>query len=116
MNVSQFVQKWGRTKLSERSASQQHFCDLCGLFDHPKPADIDATGESFTFEKGATKPDGSDGWADVWKKGFFGWEYKRKHADLDEAVFAAYGWDPEIDDEQILEKLLALNKERSDRG
>jgi hypothetical protein len=32
---------------------------------------------------------------------------------LDEAVFAAYGWDPCLSDEQILEKLLALNLERA---
>ena len=42
-------------------------------------------GESFTFERGAAKLGGGDGWADVWKKGFFGWEYKGKHKDLDAA-------------------------------
>ena len=31
---------------------------------------------------------------------------------LDEAVFAAYGWKPDLSDEEILEKLLALNLER----
>ena len=35
------------------------------------------------------------------------------HRKLDAAVFAAYGWDPAMSDEQILEKLLALNLERS---
>jgi len=28
-------------------------------------------------------------------------------------VFAAYGWDPAMSDEEILEKLLALNLERT---
>ncbi len=32
---------------------------------------------------------------------------------LDEAVFAAYGWKSDMGDEEILEKLLALNLERS---
>ena len=32
---------------------------------------------------------------------------------LDEAVFAAYGWNSDLSDEEILEKLLALNLERS---
>ena len=32
---------------------------------------------------------------------------------LDEAVFAAYGWKSDLSDEEILEKLLALNLERS---
>ena len=35
------------------------------------------------------------------------------HRKLDEAVFAAYGWSPDISDEEILEKLLALNLERA---
>jgi hypothetical protein len=35
------------------------------------------------------------------------------HQKLDAAVFAAYGWDPAISDDQILEKLLALNLDRS---
>jgi hypothetical protein len=28
---------------------------------------------------------------------------------LDEAVFAAYGWDPSLSDDEILARLLALN-------
>ncbi len=85
MNVSQFVAKWRRVALTERSASQQHFLDLCEVLGHPKPAEADPTGEWFTFERGAAKTGGGEGWADVWKRGFFGWEYKGKHKDLDAA-------------------------------
>ncbi len=35
------------------------------------------------------------------------------HQRLDEAVFAAYGWDPGISDDELLERLLKLNLERS---
>ena len=35
------------------------------------------------------------------------------HRRLDQAVFASYGWPPDLSDEEILEKLLALNLERS---
>ena len=35
------------------------------------------------------------------------------HGKLDEAVYAAYGWEPTLSDEDILTRLLALNKERS---
>jgi hypothetical protein len=35
------------------------------------------------------------------------------HKRLDEAVFAAYGWDPGISDEALLEKLLELNLRRA---
>ena len=35
------------------------------------------------------------------------------HKKLDEAVFAAYGWPSDLSDEEILERLLALNLERA---
>lgn len=35
------------------------------------------------------------------------------HKKLDEAVFAAYGWKSDLTDEEILERLLALNLERA---
>ncbi len=38
------------------------------------------------------------------------------HKKLDEAVFAAYGWPSDLSDEEILERLLALNLERAGRG
>ena len=85
MNVSEFVSRWRQVELTERSASQQHFLDLCKVFDHPTPAEADPLGEWFTFEKGAAKHGGGQGFADVWKRGFFGWEYKGKHKDLDAA-------------------------------
>jgi len=33
---------------------------------------------------------------------------------LDDAAFAAYGWKSDLRDEEILEKLLALNLERAE--
>jgi type II restriction/modification system DNA methylase subunit YeeA len=85
MTPPQFIAKWQKVKLSERSACQQHFLDLCELLDHPTPAAADPEGTSFTFERGCRKTDGGNGWADVWKRGFFGWEYKGRHKDLDAA-------------------------------
>ena len=35
------------------------------------------------------------------------------HRQLDAAVFAAYGWQPDLSDEALLDKLLALNLERA---
>ena len=40
----------------------------------------------YCFEKGAIKTSGRRGWADVWKRGHFAWEYKGKGADLDAAL------------------------------
>lgn len=85
MNASEFIAKWKKVELKERSAAQEHFLDLCRMLGHPTPAEADPTGENFCFEKGAEKHGGGDGFADVWKKDFFGWEYKGKHKDLDNA-------------------------------
>ena len=38
------------------------------------------------------------------------------HRKLDAAVFAAYGWPVDLSDEELLEKLLALNLERATRS
>ena len=38
---------------------------------------------------------------------------KQNHDDLDAAVFAAYGWPGTLTDEEILERLVALNQERA---
>jgi len=81
----EFVDKWRSATLKERSAYQEHFIDLCRLIGHPTPAEVDPTGENFAFEYGAAKTTGGNGFADVFKRRFFGWEYKGKHADLDKA-------------------------------
>lgn len=47
----------------------------------PTPTDADPTGDFYTFERGA-ETDGGAGWADVWFRGHFAWEYKGHHADL----------------------------------
>ena len=85
MTPYEFINKWRASTLTERQASQQHFLDLCELLGEPKPADVDPTGETYCFERGARKDTGGDGWADVWKRHHFAWEYKGKHKDLDAA-------------------------------
>ncbi len=39
---------------------------------------------------------------------------KQIHDDLDSAVFEAYGWQPTLSDDEILEKLVALNADRAE--
>src|SRR5689334_22812241 len=85
MKPEHFVSKWASSTLRERQAAQEHFIDLCRLLDEPTPAEADPRGESYAFERGATKTTGRDGWADVWKRNHFAWEYKGKHKDLDRA-------------------------------
>ena len=86
MTPQDFIRKWKPVALTERATAQEHFLDLCRLLEHPTPAEDDPTGERFTFEKGVLKTGGGDGFADVWKKGFFAWEYKKKKRDLDKAL------------------------------
>ncbi|MCY4555270.1 MAG: class I SAM-dependent DNA methyltransferase [Chloroflexi bacterium] len=81
----EFIAKWRASTLKERSASQEHFIDLCRLLGEPTPAEADPSGETYCFERGARKDTGGDGWADVWKRHHFAWEYKGKRADLDAA-------------------------------
>lgn len=49
------------------------------------PIAADPVGAWFAFEKGASKTSGGEGWADVWRKGCFAWEYKGPRKDLDKA-------------------------------
>ncbi len=87
MTPHAFITKWRNVELKERSASQAHFLDLCRLLNIDDPVTADPKGEWFTFEKGATKTSGGEGWADVWRRGCFAWEYKGKRKDL-KAAFA----------------------------
>jgi hypothetical protein len=82
LTIPEFVTKWQSCKLSERSAAQSHFIDLCTVLDQQTPADVDSEGTTFTFEKGVEKNSGGDGFADVWRRNYFAWEYKRKHENL----------------------------------
>lgn len=87
MTPEAFIAKWKAADLNERAAAQPHFTDLCRLLDEPTPSEADPKGEWYAFERGALKTTGARGWADVWKRGHFGWEYKGRGKDLT-AAFA----------------------------
>lgn len=82
----QFIDRWKPVALSERAAAQSHFNDLCRLLDHPTPVEADPRGEHFAFEKGLQKSGGGLGFADVWKRQHFAWEYKKKKRNLGDAL------------------------------
>src|SRR6266516_3120540 len=104
MTPAEFKRKWARYSGKETAAYQEHFNDLCALLDQPTPATADPTGsESFCFQKRVVKDaelfalaasgrvaeepeaERERGFADVWKKGCFAWEYKGKKKNLDAA-------------------------------
>jgi hypothetical protein len=82
MTPAEFARKWIGSTTTERAASQEHFIDLCRMLGVPTPNEADPTGEHYAFEKGVEKVGGGGGFADVWKRGHFAWEYKGKRKDL----------------------------------
>ena len=102
MEPREFVRKWKRANLKERSAAQEHFIDLCRLLGEPTPAETDPTGDRFCFEKGARKESGGKGWADVWKRHHFAWEYKGRKANLDAALQQLRQYAPALENPPLL--------------
>jgi hypothetical protein len=102
MTITAFIAKWRRVDLTERSASQQHFLDLCALVGEDAPALADPTGADFCFEKGASKASGGEGWADVWKRGCFAWEYKGRLANLTAAYQQILQYKDALDNPPLL--------------
>jgi len=90
MQASEFVRKWqagsSADQLNERAGAQPHFIDLCRVLGVPEPDDPDA----YCFERGLTKTGSAagrtDGFADVWKRGHFAWEYKAPGKSLEGAL------------------------------
>lgn len=81
MTPQAFIAHWQHNQITERAGAQQHFNDLCDVLGMDKPRDA----ESYCFERGA-KIQGGQGWADVWKRGCFAWEYKAPNKDLNAAL------------------------------
>lgn len=92
MTPDEFISKWAKVLeptapvgAQERALYQQHFIDLCRVADHTLPLDADPKGEFFRFEKPVAKMSEGKGYADVWKRGHFGIEYKGPHGNLNKA-------------------------------
>lgn len=77
-----FIARWQRSSISESGAYQTHFNELCALLGQPTPPEADPSGQTYAFQKGVRKAGGGEGWADVWKKDCFAWEYKSKGKNL----------------------------------
>lgn len=85
LSIAEFVQRWKIFSQSESSGAQTHFNDLCDMLGEPHPAAADSIGERYAFEKHVTRTRGGKGFADVWMRDHFAWEYKGKHKDLQKA-------------------------------
>jgi type II restriction/modification system DNA methylase subunit YeeA len=78
ITVAEFVHRWKINSQSERASAQSQFLELCDLLGQPHPAASDSTGERYAFEKQVAKTRGGTGFADVWLRDHFAWEYKAK--------------------------------------
>jgi hypothetical protein len=86
MSPEEFIAHWspggGGYGMGERAGAQPHFIGLCALLDVAAPDDA----ENYTFEKGTLKLGQKRGFADVFKRGCFAWEYKAPGGDLSGAL------------------------------
>ena len=83
MTPQTFIAKWRDNALTEKAGAQAHFEDLCALLEVEPPR---IEGE-YQYERGLIKKSSaSQGWADVWKRGCFAWEYKAPDKDLGAAL------------------------------
>jgi len=90
MQAQAFVRKWGpggpAHELNERAGAQAHFIDLCRVLGVAEPDDP----AHYCFERGVTKTGSAagrtDGFADVWLRGHFAWEYKAPGKSLEGAL------------------------------
>ncbi|OYU00592.1 MAG: SAM-dependent methyltransferase [Burkholderiales bacterium PBB1] len=84
--MAEFLAKWGPGglgfTLNERQGAQQHFIELCAVLEVASPAG----GEDYVFEKGTLALGQQRGFADVFKRGAFAWEYKAPGRPLDAAL------------------------------
>ena len=84
MTPKELIEKWKDNPLKERASYQLHFIDLCALLGVPHPSP--ASHETYCFERGAARTGAGNGWADIWKQGYFGFEYKSTRSNLGEAL------------------------------
>lgn len=86
MSLAEFNRKWGPAGLAyglnERAGAQSHFIDLCRLLGVDTPDDP----KNYCFERGLWGAETGRRFADVWRRGFFAWEYKAPGGDLRQAL------------------------------
>ncbi|MGD0801713.1 MAG: DNA methyltransferase [Terracidiphilus sp.] len=104
MNLSlpEFIRCWKDSELTERAGSHSHFIGLCQILNELDPAAADPKGGDYAFEKHINKTGEDKGFADVWKRGCFGWEYKGKHKDLKAAYQQLLKYREDLDNPPLL--------------
>jgi hypothetical protein len=65
MTPAEFIDKWHGTTLKESAAAHEHFIDVCRLLGEKTPKEADPDGGWYTFDNGAIRIGGGDGWTDA---------------------------------------------------
>ncbi|MBA2372850.1 MAG: class I SAM-dependent DNA methyltransferase, partial [Chloroflexi bacterium] len=102
MTPAAFAAKWRGVTTTEKAGSQSHFIDLCRMLGEPTPHEADPIGSQYAFEKRVAKAGGGDGFADVWKRDFFAWEYKGKDKDLKAAYVQLLAYKDDLGNPPLL--------------
>ncbi len=102
LSVPDYQARWTGHRLNERQSAQSNFADLCALVGFPTPAAGDPTGRDYAFERKVHRRDGTVGYADVWHRDRWAWEYKRRGADLAAAYDQLLGYREELDNPPLL--------------
>ena len=102
LTAGDFAAKWRQATTTEKAGSQEHFIDLCRMLSQPTPHDADPTGDHYAFERRVAKAGGGDGFADVWKRDFFAWEYKGKDKDLKAAYVQLLAYKDDLGNPPLL--------------
>ena len=102
LTPAEFAAKWRGVTTTEKASAQSHFIDLCRMLGEPTPHEADPTGEQYAFERRVTKAGGGEGFADVWKRDFFAWEYKGKDKDLKAAYLQLLNYKDDLGNPPLL--------------
>lgn len=102
MTPQEFVATWSQVDQTERATAQSHFIALCHMLGVKDPIEEDPTGENYGFEHGVDKTAGGNGWADVWRRGCFGWEYKKPGGNLERAYVQLLQYKDALDNPPLL--------------
>lgn len=87
MTPDDFLRKWQGFSGTEKAGAQSHFNDLCDLLEVPRPFSA-GSADDYTFEKSVLRLGAQRGFADVFKRHCFAWEYKKPSTDQKNLVRA----------------------------
>ncbi|BDP41033.1 hypothetical protein DAETH_10020 [Deinococcus aetherius] len=104
MNPAEFAAKWRvlAPRVSERAGYSEHYRDVTALLGESTPSS-DLTGDSYAFEKHVKKAGtGETGFADVFLRDHFVWEYKAGGKSLGKALQQALLYARELGNPPLL--------------